>query len=74
MTTRQITAGLGALVLGASVATACGGGGGDRESVDQSNQGELTAPGSESTIETGPTTLGATGETQPTVTQPEDGP
>lgn len=73
MTTRQITAGLAALVLGASVATACGGGG-DRESVDQSNQGELTAPGSESTIETGPTTLGATGETQPTVTQSETGP
>ena len=73
MTPRQITAALAALVLGLTTATACGGGG-DRESVDQSNQGELTAPNSESTIETGPTTLGATGETQPSVTQPEDGP
>ena len=74
MTTRQISAARAALVLGATSAAACGDSGGDRENVDQSNQGELTAPGSESTIETGPTTLGATGETQPSVTQPEDGP
>jgi hypothetical protein len=73
MTVRQITAALAALALGVGLATACGGGG-SRESVDQSNQGELTAPGSQSTIETGPTTLGATGETQQTVTQTETGP
>ena len=38
-------------MLGAGVGTACGKG--SRESVNQSNQGELTAPGSESTIEAG---------------------
>jgi len=73
MTSRQMIAALAALVLGASVATACGGGG-DRESVNQSNQGEKTAQGSPSTIETGPTTLGSTGETQETVTQEESTP
>ena len=73
MTSRQMIAALAALVLGAGVATACGNSG-DRESVNQSNEGEKTAQGSPSTIETGPTTLGSTGEEQETVTQEESTP
>ena len=72
MTMRKFTAALAALTLGVGFAGACGGGG-DREDVNQSNEGQQVAPGSEGTIETGPTTLGSTGETQPTVTQEEGG-
>ena len=73
MSTRQITAALAALVLGAGVAGACGGGGG-RENLDQGNPGELESQGGQETQPApGPTTLGSTGEEQPEVTQPEGG-
>ena len=68
-----MTTALVALALGAGVATACGDSG-DRESVNQSNEGELTSEGSPSTVETGPATLGSTGEAQEPVTQEESTP
>jgi hypothetical protein len=70
---RRLAALLTAFVLGLTLA-ACGddSGGGGRENVQRSNQGE-TGEGP-TTIETGPTTLGSTGETQPEVDQTETGP
>ena len=72
MDPRRITAVVAALILGAGTAAACGSESGDRESVDQSNQGENSSQGGNQVIETGPTTLQSTG-TQPTVTQEEGG-
>ena len=74
MNARKLTAALAALALGAGTAGACGGADvGDREDQNQGNEGQLDAPGSQSTVQRNPTTLGSTGETQPTVTQPEGG-
>lgn len=69
MDLRRPTAVLAALILGAGTAAACGSESGDRESVDQSNQGEQGAEGGKEVTETGPTTLESQGGTQPTVTQ-----
>ncbi|HEX8205131.1 MAG TPA: hypothetical protein VF587_03630 [Solirubrobacteraceae bacterium] len=70
---RRLSAVLTAFVLGLSLA-ACGGDDntGGRENVERSNQGE-TGQGP-TTVETGPTTLGSTGEDQPQVDQTETGP
>lgn len=68
---RRLAALLSAFVLGLTLA-ACGDDGGGRENVERSNQGE-TGEGPQ-TIETGPTTLGSTGEQQPEVDQTETGP
>ena len=75
MTSRRISALLAALILGAGTAVSCGGADtGDREDVNQSNEGEKAPEGSRVQTVTGPTTLQSTGETQPTVTQSETGP
>ena len=55
-----------AFALGLSLA-ACGDEEGSRENVERGNLGN-TSQGPQ-TVETGPTTIGATGETQPTVDQ-----
>ena len=71
MTRRStITAAVVAAALG--VTAGCGGGG-DRESVDQSNQGELDSQGGVETQQDPATGITPTGETQPSVTQPEGG-
>ena len=57
----------GALGLCTAGLAACGDSGGGRENVDRGNPGD-TSQGPQ-TVETGPTTLGSTGETQPTVDQ-----
>ncbi|HEV2061511.1 MAG TPA: hypothetical protein VGR12_01555 [Solirubrobacteraceae bacterium] len=66
---------LAALVSASALALtlgACGDEEGSRENVERSNLGN-TGEGPQ-TIETGPTTLGSTGEEQPTVDQTETGP
>jgi hypothetical protein len=68
---RRLAALLTAIVLGVSFA-ACGDDESDRENVERSNQGET--PEGPTTVETGPTTLGSTGEDQPEVDQTETGP
>ncbi len=70
MTRRTIIAALAAagLALGAG---ACGSG--DREQVERSNPGQEVPEGSPGTVEKNPSGLTPTGETQPTVTQPEGG-
>ena len=77
MNLRPITALVAALALalGAGTAVSCGGADvGDREDVNESNEGEKGAEGGKVQTVTGPTTLGSTGEEQPEVTQPETGP
>ena len=71
---RRLAALLTAFVLGISFA-ACGDdeGTGGRENVERSNEGE-TPEDTPTTVETGPTTLGSTGEDQPEVDQTETGP
>ncbi|MFP5379347.1 MAG: hypothetical protein ACLGHP_06295 [Vicinamibacteria bacterium] len=69
---RRIPAALAALMLGVGFAGACGNG--DREQVEQSNDGEQLPEGSNTQIETDPgPTQTSQGETQTTVTQTEDG-
>ena len=55
--------------LGGGVAVACGGAG-DREDVNQSNEGRDVPEATPATTNTNPTQLTPTGETQPGVTQP----
>ncbi|HEX2084906.1 MAG TPA: hypothetical protein VHF89_04420 [Solirubrobacteraceae bacterium] len=62
----RIAATVAAGALGLSLA-ACGDEEGSRENVERGNLGN-TSEGPQ-TVETGPTTLGSTGETQPTVDQ-----
>ena len=71
MKRRTIIAAIAAAALGAG-AGACGGGG-DRESIDQSNQGELDSEGGQATQQEPASGITPTGETQPSVTQPEGG-
>jgi hypothetical protein len=75
MTARQITAALAALAVGAGAGAGCGGNSGGRESREQGNQGEIEPQGGgpATQAEPGPSTLGATGETPPTVTQESSG-
>jgi hypothetical protein len=61
-------------VAALSLGTAACGGSGDRDDVDQSNEGQLTAPGSPSTVEPPASGLTSTGETPPPVTQPQTEP
>ncbi len=69
---RRIPAALAALMLGAGFAGACGEG--DREQVEQSNDGEQLPEGSNTQIETDPgPTQTSEGEEQETVTQSEEG-
>jgi hypothetical protein len=62
----------GALGLCTAGLAACGDQEGSRENVERGNLGN-TSQGPQ-TVETGPTTLGSTGETQPTVDQNEETP
>jgi len=71
MRRRTIAAGIVAAALGLG-AGACGGGG-DRESIDQGNQGELDPQGGSATQQEPASGITPTGETQPTVTQQEGG-
>ena len=66
----RLAATLAAVVLSAGLA-ACGNDSSDRQDVDQSNEGQLTAPGSPSTVETNPGGLTSTGKDSPTVSQPD---
>ena len=69
---RKIPAALAALMLGAGFAGACGEG--DREQVEQSNDGEQLPEGSNTQVETDPgPTQTSEGADQPEVTQPEGG-
>ena len=70
----RIAAALAAGILGMSFAVACGDENteGSRENVERGNLGN-TGQGPQ-TIETGPTTLGSTGEDQPEVDQNETTP
>ena len=70
MSRRHITAAVAAAVLGLG-AGACGEG--DREGVDQSNPGEQNPQGGPSTQQQPATGITPTGETEPSVTQPEGG-
>ena len=71
---QRLLAAVAAALLGVSTAAlaACGGSEGGRENVERGNLGN-TSQGPQ-TVETGPTTLGSTGETQPTVDQTETAP
>ena len=64
---RRIAVALAAGALGVSAGVACGDDEGGRENVERGNLGETSQGPQE--VETGPTTLGATGEDQPEVTQ-----
>ena len=55
-----------------SVAVACGDSEGSRENVERGNLGNTSQGPQE--IETGPTTLGSTGEDQPEITQTQTTP
>jgi hypothetical protein len=72
----RIAAAVAAGALGLSSAVglaACGSSEGGREDPERGNLGD-TSSQSPQEVETGPTTLGSTGETQPTVDQTETGP
>ncbi len=69
MRRRALAASLAAAALGLA---ACGDEEGSRENVERGNLGN-TSQGPQ-TIETGPTTLGATGEEQPEITQTQTSP
>jgi hypothetical protein len=71
MKRRTIIAAIAAGAIGVA-APGCGGGG-DRESIDQSNQGELDPQGGSATQQAPADGITPTGETQETVTQPETG-
>ena len=66
MSPRRLIAALLAGVLAAGGLSAC------RESRDRSNPGDVPAK-TDATVETNPTTLGATTKTEQTVTQPPSG-
>jgi hypothetical protein len=69
---RKIPAALAALMLGVGFAGACGDG--DREQVEQSNDGEQLPEGSNTQVEPSPgPTRTSEGQPQETVTQPEGG-
>jgi hypothetical protein len=68
---RRLAAVLTAFVLGLAAAS-CGDEEGSRENVERGNLGN-TSEGP-STVETGPTTLGSTGEDQPEITQTQTAP
>jgi hypothetical protein len=68
MTRGTIIAAVAAAALGVA-APGCG----DRENVEQSNQGELDPQGGQSTQQEPGTGITPTGETQPSVTQGEGG-
>ena len=70
----RLSALIAAAVLSLGAASCGGEDTGDREDVDQSNEGQLTAPGSPSTIEEPGAGLTSTGEEPPPVTQPETAP
>ena len=68
----RIPAALAALVLGVGFAGACGSSNGDREQVDQSNDGEQLPEGSNTQVQTDPgPTQTSEGAEQQTVTQGE---
>ena len=69
---RRTAVALTAAALGASIAVACGDAEGSRENVERGNLGN-TSQGPQ-TVETGPTTLGSTGEDQPEITQTQTTP
>ena len=69
---RRAAVALTAAALGMSVAVACGDSGGGRENVERGNQGDTSQGPQE--IETGPTTLGSTGDDQPEITQTQTTP
>ena len=68
----RFAAAVAAGALGMSLAVACGDSEGGRENVERSNKGN-TSQGPQ-TVETGPTTLGSTGEDQPEITQTQTTP
>ena len=68
---RRLLAALTAAVLATAFA-ACGDSEGGRENVERGNPGN-TGEGPQ-TVETGPTTLGSTGEDQPEIDQTETAP
>ena len=68
----RIAAALAAAALGMTLAAACGDSEGGRENVERGNPGN-TSQGPQ-TVETGPTTLGSTGEDQPEITQTQTTP
>ena len=68
----RIAAALAAAAAGMTVGVACGDGEGSRENVERGNLGN-TSQGPQ-TVETGPTTLGSTGEDQPEITQTQTTP
>jgi hypothetical protein len=70
----RIPALLAAAVLSLGAASCGGDDSGDREDVDQSNEGQVTAPGSPSTLEKPATGLTSTGAEEPPVTQTETTP
>ena len=72
---QRIPAALAALMLGVGFAGyAAGCGDGDREQVEQSNDGEKLPEGSNTQVETDPgPTQTSEGEDQPTVTEEESG-
>lgn len=74
MPRRHLIAIIATAAFGVGFGGACGNESSDRQSVDQSNQGEGAPPGSAETVETNPDALTSTGEEQPEVTQPETGP
>ena len=74
MSRRHIIAIIATAAFGAGFGGACGNDSCDRQSVEQSNQGQGAAPGSPSTVETNPDALTSTGQEQPEVTQPETAP
>ncbi len=70
----RIPALLAAAVLSLGAASCGGDDTGDREDVNQGNEGQLTAPGSPSTVEPPAPGLTSTGEEPPPVTQPQSEP
>ncbi len=74
MLRHRIAAALTAAALGVAAAglAACGDSEGSRENVERGNLGN-TSQGPQ-TVETGPTTLGSTGEDQPEITQTQTTP
>ena len=64
---------LAAVVAAAVGVAAPGCGGGDRQDVNQSNEGDLESQGGQATQMEPATGITPTGETQPSVTQPEGG-
>jgi hypothetical protein len=73
MSFRRLAVALTAATLGMGLAAACGDSEGSRENVERGNQGNTGDAGAV-TVETGPTTIGSTGEDQPQVTQEQTTP